>query len=205
MVFTDGLVPTVAELNDAIGPVMQAGFVELNPLPSTPTMTPVVFPRRFRTVPRVQVTPREAVGGSSSLKSASARSITTTGCTIVTYRANSNLTRIAWAAVETPQPITATMVTAGHLNQGAGSKMVCRSGAVSITPGSANVPASATISFGVTFLEPPQVMTSALLGTPSAILGTGATEASKTGAKIWLCRTSTLATTVHWIAVGRLP
>ena len=115
--FTDGSVPSASTLNAAIGPTIQTGLVAVTPTAAnTPFSYPIRFPTPFAAAPRVQVTPRDAVG--ESVRGASVRQITTTGCTLVVYRTVASRVLLQWTAILPPDPIVAgQIVTAGHLNQ----------------------------------------------------------------------------------------
>lgn len=201
--FTDGSVPSASTLNAAIGPTIQTGLVAVTPTAAnTPFSYPIRFPTPFAAAPRVQVTPRDAVG--ESVRGASVRQITTTGCTLVVYRTVASRVLLQWTAILPPDPIVAgQIVTAGHLNQGGPNGQVMQVGTVSITP-TPNVLTPEDITFPMAFAAPPRVHTTALSGVPSVIRGTGATSITEKGATIWLERTSGNTTTVMWIAVGRL-
>ena len=201
--FTDGTVPSVANLNAAIGPMIQTGMVAITPpIANVPYSFPIRFPTAFPSAPRVQVTPRDAVG--ESIRGVSVRQISATGCTLVVYRTVAGVRVVMqWTAVLTADPIVAgQMVTAGHLNQGSRGQ-VMQVGTVSITP-TPNELTPAAVTFPTRFSAPPRVHTTALSGAPSVIRGTGAAPITEDGATIWLERTSSSVTTVMLIAVGRL-
>lgn len=201
--FSNGVVPTAANLNEAIGPTFAVGTVKITPVANTVTQKRVTFPAAFAALPHVYLTPASTVAGST-LKGWSARSLETTGFTAAIYRTNTTDTYLNWVAALSPIPFTAGQPAyASLLNQGAGG-MVTQAGAVSITPTTAGVPESSPITFPVSFLATPTVLTTAISSVPSQILGTGVTSAKPSGCDIWLCRGSTTTTQVAWIAVGRL-
>lgn len=201
--FTNGLVPTAAQFNQAIGPVMLTGIVKITPVADAVTQKAVTFPAPFAVAPDVQVTPASTVAGGT-LKGWSAINMTPTGFTVAMYRTNTVNTYFHWVATLPPVAFVAGQPAAASLlNQGAGG-LVTQSGTVSITPISAGDPRSVNITFPDPFAATPVVFTTALATVPDVILGTAATSPTATGCKIWLCRNSTTATTVQWIAVGRM-
>lgn len=74
-------------------------------------------------------------------------------------------------------------------------------GSVSITP-VANTPTSGAVSFGKTLPGTVRMWTTASSTVPNTVLETSASGVSSTGATVWIYRTSTSVTTVHWIAIG---
>lgn len=201
--FTDGLAPTAAQMNQAIGPVMLTGIVKITPVANTITQKTVTFPSAFVATPSIHLTPASTVAGGT-VKGWSAFAVTPTGFTAAVYRTNTVNTYLHWLALLPPTAFVAGQPAAASLlNQGAGG-LVCQAGAVLITPDTAGTPKSATITYPTPFAATPLVYTTALSGVPSLILGTGATSPTVTGCKIWLCRNSTTATQVQWIAVGRM-
>ena len=201
--FTDGVVPTAAQLNQAIGPVMLTGIVKITPVAAAVTQKAVVFPAPFTATPNVQITPSSTVAGGT-LKGWSVINMSPTGFTVAMYRTNTINTSFHWVATLPPVAFVAGQPAAASLlNQGAGG-LVTQSGTVSITPTSAGDPTSANITYPNPFAATPAVFATALATVPDLILGTGATSPTATGCKIWLCRNSTTATTVQWIAVGRM-
>lgn len=202
--FTDGLVATAAQLNQAVGPVLLTGIIKITPVANTLTSKRVTFPPGlFASAPHVQVTTASTVAGST-LRGWSATNVDTSGVDIWIYRTNTTNTYLQWCACLLPAFFTdGQSVAASMLNQGAGG-MVCQTGVVTITPTSANTPRSATITFPAPFAATPTVQATALSGTPTDILGTGATSPTTSGVKIWLTRANTTATQVQWIAIGRM-
>ena len=201
--FTNGLVPTAAQMNQAIGPTMLTGIAKITPVANTLTQKRITYPSPFPVAPTVQITPASTVAGGT-LRGWSAISSGASGFTIVMYRTNTINTYFHWCATLSPTLFTNGIPAAASLlNQGAGG-MVCQTGTVSITPDTAGTPKSANISFPSSFAATPLVYATALATVPSLILGTGATSPTATGCKIWLCRNSTASTTVQWIAVGRM-
>lgn len=201
--FTDGAVATAAQLNQAIGPVMLSGIVKITPVANAVTQKAVVFPSTFTSAPNVQITPVSTVAGGT-LKGWAAINMSPTGFTVAMYRTNTVNTSFHWVATLPPVLFaTGQPVAASLLNQGAGG-MVCQAGSVVITPDSAGTPKSANITYPTAFAGTPLVLATALATAPDLILGTAATSPTATGCKIWLCRGSTTATTIQWIAVGRM-
>lgn len=201
--FTDGNVATAAQLNQAIGPVFQTGVGKITPVANTVMQKLITFPSAFAATPRVMVTPASTVAGGT-LKGWSALGVSASGFTLCCYRTNTVNSYFHWAAC-LPAALFATgdLVAASMLNQGAGG-MVTQTGTVSITPTTAGTPKSATVTFPTPFASTPLVYTTALATVPHLILGTAATSPTATGVKIWLTRNSTTATTVQWIAIGRM-
>jgi hypothetical protein len=201
--FTDGEVATKAKL-DAILPglLSQAGLVKVTPVANTPTSVHIDFPTPFLTPPHVVATAYTTVIGSS-VQGVSVASITTTGFDLYVYRVNTVNTTVAWQAWVAPVAFTTGKPAyARILNQAAGSLQV-QSGAVTITP-VANSPTSAAVTFSPAFLATPLVLVAPMVTVPgTAVKGTAVTEASTTGFKAWVYRTSATATTLHWIALGR--
>lgn len=200
--FTDGVVATAAQLNQAVGPVVLTGIVKITPVASTLTTKTVTFPTAFTSTPNVLLTPASTVAGDT-LKGWSVISPSTTGFTVVMYRTNTVNTYFQWCASLSPSLFTTGQyVPASLLGQGANG-MITQSGTVSITPTTAGTPKSSTITFPSAFSATPIVLTTAVATVPDLILGTAATSPTATGCKVWLTRNSTTATTVQWIAVGR--
>lgn len=201
--FTDGNVATAAQLNQAIGPIFQTGIAKITPVANTLTDKRITYPSPFAVAPSVLITPASTVAGST-VRGWSVINSGTSGFTIRMYRTNTTNTYFHWVAALSPTAFTTGgLVPASLLNQGAGG-LVTQSGTVSITPISAGDPRSVSITFPDPFAATPVVFTTALATVPDLILGTGATSPTATGCKIWLCRNSTTATTVQWIAVGRM-
>lgn len=84
-----------------------------------------------------------------------------------------------------------------------GSRAKTAHGEVTITP-VANTPTSQPILFPVgMFAAAPRVaLTPATTVPGTQVLGVGIADVTSAGATVWLTRTNTSATTVHWIAVG---
>lgn len=182
---------------------MLTGIVKITPVANAVTQKAVVFPSAFTSTPNVQITPSSSVAGGT-LKGWSVINMSATGFTVAMYRTNTINTTFHWVATLPPVLFaTGQPAAASLLNQGAGG-LVTQSGTVSITPDSAGTPKSANITFPDPFAATPVVFTTALATVPNLILGTAATSPTATGCKIWLCRGSTTATTIQWIAVGRM-
>ncbi|USK72611.1 hypothetical protein [Peribacillus asahii] len=82
-----------------------------------------------------------------------------------------------------------------------GNFMVAR-GSVTITPTAANEPTSASISFGKTFPSNPTVMVTPNTTVPGkTVTGWGMSGVSETGCTLWVTRTNTSATSLHWVAI----
>lgn len=199
--FTNGTVPTAANLDAAIGPVFQTGIASVTPVANTITQKAFLFPSPFAVIPNVQIAPASDVAGGA-LRGWAVVSMSTTGFTVVMYRTDTTVTNFSWVASVLPVGFTAGQPAAASLLNQAG--LVPQAGAVSITPSSSGVPTSASITFPTPFVAPPTVLTTGISGVPSLILGTGATGVTASGCDIWLCRGSTTATQVAWIAVGRM-
>ena len=72
-------------------------------------------------------------------------------------------------------------------------------GSVSITPSAANTPTAAAVSWSLR--KSPTVVVTPQTGVPGTqVLGCGVNDISKTGANIWITRTNTTATIVHYVA-----
>ena len=72
-------------------------------------------------------------------------------------------------------------------------------GSVSITPSAANTPTAAAVSWSLR--KKPTVVVTPQTGVPGTlVLGCGASSITKTGADIWVTRTNTTATIVHYVA-----
>lgn len=202
-IFTDGLVATAAQLNLAIGPVTASGVARVTPVADVPTEVAVAFARPFPAVPMVQITAASTVSGGN-MRGVSVRDVTAAGFRVVMYRTNTATTSVLWQAWLAPtlfadgEPCYANL-----LNQGAGG-MVAQSGQVTITPTTAGTPRSQTITFPTAFVSAPNVQVSAQVSAVGQILGTAVTDVTATGARIWVCRSSTTPTLVNWIALGRL-
>lgn len=204
MAFSPSTVPTAADLNAALGPIIQAGVVTVRPIANVVTNFSVKFPRPFAGGPILQLTPLAPVGGTADVKMCATTSgASTTGFTAAIYSATTTKVLIQWMALRMPYTIGAGVpVSASYLNQGLGG-LVAISGSVSITPTSANSPKSATVSLGgLGWPNTPLVFTTPVSTSPATILGTGVTETTKTTAKIWLTKSNTSAATVHWVAIG---
>lgn len=75
-------------------------------------------------------------------------------------------------------------------------------GSVRITPSAANTPTSMAITFEKEFSGTPTVIVSPYTAVPGTVVtGVGVNGASKTGCTIWVTRTNTTETVVHWIAI----
>lgn len=203
--FVNGSVPTAAQMNQAIGPMMLTGKLKITPVANQVTEKAVVYPAPFLVTPTVILTPASTVaGGTLKGWTVAAGKSGPSGFTAAIYRTNTVNTYLHWLALLPPVSFVAGQVAAASLlNQGAGG-MVAQSGVVSITPSGSGDPTSATVTFPDPFASTPLVYTTALATVPDLILGTGATSPTAEGVKIWLTRGSTTATTVQWVAVGRM-
>jgi hypothetical protein len=77
-------------------------------------------------------------------------------------------------------------------------------GRVTITPSAANTPTYASIEFYPPFAQAPLVVATPLTAVPGTqVTGVGIADISKTGCKIYLTRTNTTTTGIHWIAIER--
>jgi hypothetical protein len=75
-------------------------------------------------------------------------------------------------------------------------------GSVRITPTAANTPTSMAITFEKEFSGTPTVIVSPYTAVPGTVVtGVAVNGASKTGCTIWVTRTNTTETVVHWIAI----
>lgn len=201
--FANGEVATAAKLNLIIGATTQAGVVKVTPVANTPTTVHVTFPKAFTSIPVIVVTAQSTVPGTSVVEVASSGR-TSVGFDVVLYRINTATTTVAWQAWQDPvQFITGQPITASLLNQGA-TGMVAQVGGRVITP-VANTPTNGVVTFTTPFASTPTVVTCANSAAPgSEILGTSATEVDESGFKAWITRTNTTASTVNWIALGRI-
>lgn len=76
-------------------------------------------------------------------------------------------------------------------------------GSLVITPSAANTPTYSEITFDIEYHENPIMMVTPLTSTPgTVVLGAGFNGVSTTGCNIWITRTNTNNTTVHWVAIG---
>lgn len=77
-------------------------------------------------------------------------------------------------------------------------------GRVTITPSAANTPTYASVQFFPAFEQAPLVVASPLTAVPGTqVTGIGIADISKNGCKIYLTRTNTTTTGIHWIAIER--
>ena len=77
-------------------------------------------------------------------------------------------------------------------------------GRVTITPSAANTPTYASVYFFPSFAEPPLVIASPLTAAPGTqVTGVGIADITVSGCKIYLTRTNTTTTGIHWIAIER--
>lgn len=205
-VFVANEVTTAANLNSLLPPkAMQSGLARIVTVANTATVVAVTFPTPFVAVPRVFVTAQTVVPGSQ-VKQVWVSNVTTTGFNLWVLRSTNTATWVAWQAYapvsgvfNTGQPAYASLLGAVS-----SSAMVPQRGTVSITP-TANTPTGQVITFPVAFASIPTVLTTSLTGFPgSSVKETSAVDVSLTQATIMLYRTSGTATTVNWIALGRL-
>lgn len=205
-VFVANEVATAANLNSLLPPMAsQAGLARVTPVANVATSVTVTFPTPFVSPPRVVATAQTIVPGSQ-VQQVWVSNVTTTGFKAWVLRTNTTKTTIGWqayaavpAAFTTSQPAYASLLGAASA-----AAMVPQKGTVSITP-TANTPTSQVITFPVAFSSTPTVVTAALTGFPgTAVKETSAANVTLTQATIYLYRTSGTATTVNWIALGRL-
>ncbi|HQH63806.1 MAG TPA: hypothetical protein PLE55_09180, partial [Clostridiales bacterium] len=77
-------------------------------------------------------------------------------------------------------------------------------GRVTITPSAANTPTYASIYFTPEFELPPLVVATPLTAAPGTqVTGVGIADITVSGCKIYLTRTNTTTTGIHWIAIER--
>jgi hypothetical protein len=74
-------------------------------------------------------------------------------------------------------------------------------GSVSITP-VANTATGEAVLWGKTLPGTVRAWTTAESAVPNTVLETTVSGITSTGATVWLYRTNTTSTTVHWIAIG---
>ena len=75
------------------------------------------------------------------------------------------------------------------------------SGAVTIAPSAGNTPTSIDVTFNKTFARAPKVVATAQSSVPGTVVtGVGVSNVTTTGCKIWVTRTNTSNTSIHWIA-----
>ena len=202
--FTDGEVATKAKLDAIIpGRLTQAGVARITPVANTPTSVWVAFPSAFPTIPHVVASPNTIVVGST-VKGVGVTGITTAGFLLWVYRTDTAGTYISWQAFGPAAVFTdGEPAYAGVLGQSA-SALVAKSGTVTITP-VANTPTSIAVTFPSAFAATPVVVACPVVTVPgSAVKGAAVTAATKTGFTAWVYRTSTTATSVAWLALGRL-
>lgn len=201
--FTDGTVPTAAQINRAISPASQAGKVRVDPIANVPTEAHVAFDKPFPVPPVVLAVPQSTVPGSTVRAVwVDKQSITREGFDVWVVRTSSTNTLVSWQAwLPLSLAVAGQWLPADALNQ---AGLDARAGTVTITPTAANDPKSATVSFGATFLASPTVVTCAVTDRPDQVKGTSATGPTTTGATIWVTRSNLTATDVTWVALGRL-
>lgn len=202
--FADGEVATKAKLDLIIpGRLTQAGVTRVVPVASTPTSVQVTFATPFPSAPHVVATAHTTVIGST-VKGVSVTDVTTTGFKVWVYRTNTTGTYVSWQAFAPSTPFTTgEPAYASLLNQASGA-LVGQKGTASITP-VANTPTSLAVTFGTAFAATPVVTACPVVTVPgSVVLGAAVTSVTKTGFTAWIYRTSTTATQVAWIALGRL-
>lgn len=202
--FTDGEVASKAWLDSLIpGGITQAGVVRIAPVANTPTSIRVNFPTPFRGVPQIVVTAQTGVIGST-VQGVSVSDADESGFTLWVLRTNSTGTYVCWQAWR-----ASTLFTAGGpayaslLGQSSGA-LVAKVGRSTITP-VANTPTSLNVNFGGSFLAAPIVVAVPVTTVPGTVVhGVAVTERTTTGFKLWIYRTSSSATDVSWIALGRI-
>lgn len=75
-------------------------------------------------------------------------------------------------------------------------------GTVSITPSAGNTPTSKVVTFGTEFPGNPAVILTPQTSVPgTTVLGVGISDRSAADVTVWVTRTNTTATVVHWLAV----
>ena len=93
-------------------------------------------------------------------------------------------------------------ITAANLNAASYTGGQMQSGTLSITP-TANTPTSATLTFPTAFGSTPTVVARPETTAPgSEVQGVSVSAVSTTGCTVWLYRTTTTATVIHWAAVN---
>ncbi|MCD8382779.1 MAG: phage tail protein [Clostridiales bacterium] len=94
--------------------------------------------------------------------------------------------------------------TAGSVYAGPKSIRVpeVQKGYISITPSAANTPTGSAVTFSSTFSGTPRVVATPSTTVPgTTVTGVGTSGASSTGVTIYVTRTNTSSTGIHWIAV----
>ena len=76
-----------------------------------------------------------------------------------------------------------------------------QAGRVALTP-TASTPTSADVTFGVPFRSTPEMTASAMSSVPGTVLEVTVDAITTTGARIWMNRSSSVPTSVSWIAVA---
>ena len=76
-----------------------------------------------------------------------------------------------------------------------------QAGRVTLTP-TASTPTSADVTFGVPFRSTPEMTASAMSSVPGTVLEVTVDAITTTGARIWMNRSSSVPTSVSWIAVA---
>jgi hypothetical protein len=202
--FTDSAVATAAQLNTLLPPqVAQSGVVRITPVANTPTSVRVNFASPFPTPPKVFTTPVSLYPGSA-VKGTAVTDVTTTGFTLWIYRTTTATTSVCWHAWGQMSAafVDGSPAPASLLNAGVGQPTV-KAGRVSITP-TAGTATSATVTFGTAFAEVPTVVlipSSIVVGT--TVDGWSVTDMSPTSFKAWIRRSTSAATPMLWIALGR--
>ncbi len=201
--FTDGAVPTAAQINQAISPASQAGKVRVDPIANVPTSVHVSFDKPFPVPPVVVAVPQSTEPGNTVRAVwVDEQSVTREGFDVWVWRTSDTNTLVSWQAwLPLSLAVAGGWLPADVLNQ---AGLDARAGTVTITPTTANDPKSATVSFGATFLAAPTVVTCAVTDRPDQVKGTSATGPTTTGATIWVTRSNLTATDVTWVALGRL-
>lgn len=75
-------------------------------------------------------------------------------------------------------------------------------GTASITPSAANTPTSKVVTFSGAFPGSPAVILTPQTSVPgTTVLGAGTSDRSASGVTVWVARTNTTATVVHWVAI----
>lgn len=94
-------------------------------------------------------------------------------------------------------------ITAAKLNGSASAAVSVQTGALSITPTTANTPESQSVTFPVAFPSAPSavVLTPVDMAVGSNITGWSATSITTTGFLAWACRTNLTPVYLQWVAV----
>lgn len=97
--------------------------------------------------------------------------------------------------------IEAAHSTADAAQAAADAAPQVQAGRALITP-TANTPTSVDVTFPQTFRSEPEMTASALSAAPGTVVEVTVDAITTTGARIWMNRASSTATSVSWIAVA---